>query len=340
MPTIRDVSKRAGVSVATVSRLLNKSGYVSRAAESAVREAMRELNYSPNDVARSLAGKKSHTIALMVPDILNPYFPLIAKSVEREASVLGYNVLLCDSGNDPAKEARYFETLARKKMDGIVLASYSARPAGLAELMRREIPVVAIDNGFESDVPLLALVADNKRGAKTAVRHLAEQGCRKLAHLRGPLGVFSADERFEGFREACEELGMFAPERVVPGEFDFERAREATLALLRRCPDIDGIFAGNDLMAAGTLKALRESGIGVPEKVKVVGFDGLDMPFADAPLTSVRQPIGEMGAQAVRCLADLIDGVPIEKTVRRLNVNLIVRATSVADKEGEYHEQK
>jgi LacI family transcriptional regulator len=337
MPTIRDVSKLAGVSVATVSRLLNKSGYVSQEAEKSILSAMRELDYSPNEVARSLAGKKSHTIALMVPDILNPYFPRIAKSVEREAEARGYNVLLCDSDHDPAKEERYFETLRRKKMDGIILASYSARPSGLKELLERDFPIVSVDNVFEADYPMLAVTADNRGGARLAVRHLAESGCRRIGHLRGPRGVYTADERYEGYKEELLQSGIFEPDLIAQGDYSAEKAYSATLALLDLHPRIDGLFAGNDLMAAGALQALREAGRQVPGDVKVVGFDGLDMPLLAQELSTISQPIDEMGATAVRQLADLIDGKPIERTERRLGVSLIVRGTTgVSSKDSLY----
>jgi len=322
MPTIRDVAKLAGVSAATVSRYLNKSGYVSREAEKAIEAAMKETSFSPNEVARSLAGKKSHTIALMVPDILNPYFPKIAKAVEREAEARGYNVLLCDSGHDPAKEERYFETLLRKKMDGIVLASYNSRPAGLGELLERNVPVVAVDNAFESDLPMLAWVADNRGGAALAYRHLAERGCGTIAHLRGPIGAYTADERFEGYRLEAEIAGGCDPALVVRADYGFERAREATAELLKRRPDVDGLFAGNDLMAYGAMKAIRDTGLRIPEDVKVVGFDGLEwpVPLAVPELTTVVQPADEMGALAVGSLADLIDGLPAERKTRSLGV--------------------
>jgi len=325
--TIKDVSKLSGFSVATVSRVINQSGYVNHATETAIRAAMETLNYKPSEMARTLAGKNSSTIALIVPDILNPFFPELARSVEDAAYELGYTVVLCNSDNDPKKEEAYFRALESKRIDGIIISSYTIRPHQILELQKKAIPVVVIDNQFPS-APIVSYISRNREGAHLAVNHLIEQGCRTIAHICGPMDVHSSRERAMGYEEVCREQGMFNPSLFCQGDFHVEGGYKAALNLFKNRPDVDGIFAGNDLMAVGACKALYELGKSVPGDVKIIGFDGIALTTTVPELSTIAQPISQMGKSAIQSLMKLIQKEEVDCTVNELDVELIVRQST------------
>ncbi|MDQ0086879.1 LacI family transcriptional regulator [Paenibacillus anaericanus] len=327
MPTIRDVSKLAGVSIATVSRVINNSGYVKQETEKTILHAMKVLKYEPDPIARSLAGKSTRMIALVVPDILNPFFPEIAKAVENEASRLGYTLILCNTDNSLEKEESYFRVFEQKRIDGVILASYTF-DASQIKKWQRKMPIVVIDNRFPEHPTIVSIISHNRSGAHLAVNHLIEQGCQKIAHICGPMDVYSAKERYKGYEDICESQEWFTPDLVVQGNFQIKESYQATLQLMNRHQDVDGIFAGNDIMAVGALKGLLELNIGVPSEVKLVGFDGISIPLVVPELTTVSQPIGEMGALAMFRLVDLMNNRPLESNVQVLNVDLMIKDSS------------
>ncbi len=339
MATIRDVCKLAGVSVATVSRVLNNSGYVKEETRDAIVQAMKALHYTPNTMARGLAGKSTSTVALIVPDILNPYFPELARAIEDVANQFGFNVILCNSDHDAGKEAAYIELLRSKKVDGMVIASYTIEPGHILRLIRDRIPVVAIDRIFGND-PILSCICKNKEGARMAVRHLLERGCRKIAHIAGPPSAQSAVDRMLGFEEQCLAEGLFFPSLIQTGHFRVEDGFRAMQSLLQSHPDVDGVFAANDLMAVGALKAIWRSGRRVPEDVKVIGFDDIPLAASMIPeLSSVKQPIYEMGAKAMRSLIEMVKGNPVECSTIQFDVEVMCRETTAASQaRGDQHE--
>lgn len=307
MATIKDVSKLAGVSVATVSRYLNKNGYVSKEAAETIAEVIQKLNYRPNNIARSLAGMKSATIGLMVPDILNPFFPELARSIEDAANGYGYTVMLCNTDNDSEKEQKYMDTLLQKQVDGIIISSYTIKPEHLSGLQKQSIPVVLMDNVFSSD-SVVSLTVENRRGGELAVQHLLAQGCSKIAHICGPLTITSSRERTAGFEDASRGTDWFTPSLIGYSDFTVKGGYSAMKELLALHPDLDGLFASNDLMAAGAMKALQETGRSIPRDVKVVGFDGIGLEMMNPELSTIAQPISELGKIAMDSLVGLIRG--------------------------------
>ncbi|WP_025785750.1 LacI family DNA-binding transcriptional regulator [Sporosarcina sp. D27] len=305
MATIKDVSKLAGVSVATVSRYLNKNGYVSKEAAETIAEVIEKLNYRPNNIARSLAGMKTATIGLMVPDILNPFFPELARSIEDAANEYGYTVMLCNTDNDSAKEQKYIDTLIQKQVDGIIISSYTIKPEHLTGLQKQSIPVVLMDNVFSSD-SIVSLTVENRQGGELAVQHLLEQGCSKIAHICGPLSITSSRDRTAGFERACRGTNWFMPSLIGYSDFTVKGGYTAMMDLLALHPDLDGVFASNDLMAAGALKALQETNHKVPQDVKVIGFDGIGLEMLNPELSTIAQPIFELGKTAMDALIGLI----------------------------------
>ena len=328
MATIRDVARLAGVSVATVSRVINKTDAVNPETAGQVLKAIKQLQYEPNAVARGLAGKKMGLIALILPDILNPFFPALARGVEDVAHKKGLTVILGNSDDLGLKESSYIKVLKKKYVDGFIFASNTIREEDVEALRNERIPIVLLDRGLNTS-SCAVIRSNNREGAKIAVQHLIKQGCQRIAHIYGPQEVITARERLLGYEDVVGGLSGYSPSLMVLGNFDIESGRNAVEQLLARHPDLDGIFAGNDLMAVGALKALHERGIRVPEQVKVCGFDGISLTEITEPeLTTVAQPVYEMGALAARILLDEIEsGIP-ENTLFELDVTLIPRKST------------
>ena len=328
MATMRDVARLAGVSVATVSRVINQKDSVNSDTAGQVLKAIEQLQYEPNAVAQGLAGKKMGIIALILPDILNPFFPALARGVEDVAHKKGLTVILGNSDDQGLKESSYIKVLKKKYVDGFIFASNTIREEDVESLRNAGIPIVLLDRGLNSaSCPVIR--STNREGAKLAVQHLIEQGCQTIAHIYGPQEFITARERLLGYEDVAGGLSGYSPSLMVPGHFDIESGRKAVEQLLARHPDLDGIFAGNDLMAIGALKALREREIRVPEQVKVCGFDGIGLTEITEPeLTTVAQPIYEMGRLAARMLLNEIESGIRENTLIELEVTLIPRKST------------
>lgn len=325
MATIRDVAKLAGVSVATVSRVLNKNGYVNKETEQKVMKAIEQLHYQPNAVARGLAGKQTGTIALILPDISNPFFPEIARGVEDVAQRHGYTVILCNSDDQGHKERSYIEVLKKKYIDGIIFASNTLGEDDLEKMRRNDIPLVVLDRAPNSQ--LCSVVrSQNFEGAKLAVQHLLDTGCKKIAHIYGPQEFVTAKKRMAGYEESVMHFPWYTPSLMVPGHFRVDGGLQAVKELMARHPDVDGIFAGNDLMAIGALKGLHQMGIKVPHDVALIGFDGIGLTQITEPeLSTVAQPIYEMGTLAAKVLIEKIETGLDEDRLYELDVTLVER---------------
>lgn len=321
MSSIKDVAKHAGVSVATVSRVLNDKGYVSGNTREKVEQSIKELNYTPNEIARTLFNKQSKTIGLIVPDIMNPYFPELARAVEDTATKLGYNVILCNSDGNIDKEQRYLDVLLQKYVNGIIISSNTINAAQIEKL---HIPVVSIDREISKGLP--TIVVENKKGAMMATQFLRSKGRTRIAHIRGPHEIVNAEERYEGYKEVVGRESWFQESYIVNGIYDMETSIEVTRELLVAHPEIDGIFAANDIMAIGAMKAAYQLGKKVPEDIAIIGFDGISLSKATIPeLTTIVQPIYELGETATTMLVQIMEQQRIEETYRILDVRLVER---------------
>lgn len=328
MATIRDVAKLAGVSVATVSRVLNQNGYVNPETEQKVSWAIAQLQYEPNAVARGLASKKTGTIALVLPDISNPFFPELSKAVVEVAAKNGFTVILWSTEHQDQQEKSYIQLLKKKYIDGIIFASQTLGKEDIAQMRKNEIPLVVLDRAPTKEHCSI-IRSKNIEGAKLAVQHLLDTGCKKIAHIYGPQDLITAKERLIGYEETVKEFSWFSPTLMVSGYFEIEGGRNAVEELLNRHPDIDGIFAGNDLMAIGAMKTLHRKGIRVPDQVAVCGFDGIALSEITEPeLTTVAQPIYEMGALATDILIQKIEGRLVEEKTYELDVTLLPRRST------------
>ncbi|MCH0571114.1 LacI family DNA-binding transcriptional regulator [Streptomyces sp. MUM 136J] len=338
-PTLEEVAARAGVGRGTVSRVINGSPRVSAATRAAVEAAVAELGYVPNNAARALAANRTDAVALVVPEpetrfFAEPYFSDMLRGVGAELAETRMQLLLIFAGNDRERR-RLAQYLAAHRVDGVLLVSVHADDPLPDLVTQLEIPAV-ISGPRSATETLTSVDSDNYDGARQAVEHLLARGRRRIAHITGRLDVYGAQRRADGYRAALRDAGCEVDERLVEvGDFTEEGGHRAMRALLERCPDLDAVFAGSDVTAAGARRLLREAGRRIPDDVALVGYD--DSAIArhmDPPLTSVRQPIQEMGRRMIDLLlAEIADRRPApthEGEPRRLVLpaELVVRASS------------
>jgi DNA-binding LacI/PurR family transcriptional regulator len=308
-PTISDVARRAGVSTATVSRVI--SGVVGARPQTRERvlAAAETLGYRPSAVARSLKLRTTRTLGLLVTDIQNPYYPEIVRAVEDAALERNLAVLLCNGADDPAREETYLELLVDRRVDGIIIASSGLRERHGAWLARRSVPVVLV-NWAAPDLHLPAILGDNRAGGSLATGHLLSLGHQRIGHLSAPARNAAAAERLGGVLEALTSAG-FEPQAltVVEGDGQVAGGERAARELLERVPDITGIVCYNDLTAIGAVRAIRTAGHEVPADISVVGYDDIALSsWVDPPLTTIAQRTADMGHWAVQRLGELIGG--------------------------------
>jgi LacI family transcriptional regulator len=323
MATIKDVARTAGVSVSTVSRVINNSGYVGTDTRKKVLEAMEHLGFRPSNVARGLVSGKTYTIGLIIPDISNPFFPDIARGVEDEAIENHYNVILCNSDWKVERERMYLSLLQQKWCEGVILVGSRSEETDLMETLR-DIPFVSIDREMTT---AHSVWVDNVIGAYTATKHLYEAGYRRVVHISGPSNARSAMARLEGYTRAVKEFGLHDPE-VIESDYRTKGGFDAmTNILATREPDRpDAVFAGNDLMAIGVLQACEKFGLLVGEEIGVIGFDGIAASGYTSPsLSTVLQPGYEMGRRACQLLLDEIARHSRRPIKEVFNFELIVR---------------
>ncbi|MDQ0184117.1 MULTISPECIES: LacI family DNA-binding transcriptional regulator [Cytobacillus] len=300
--TIKEVAKYANVSVATVSRVINKKGYVQKETQTKVEEAIKALNYRPNNVARSLFKKQSKMIGYIVPDITNPFFPQLVRAVEDVTVAQGYTTFLCNSDDNLEKELMYLNKMAENYIDGVIIVSNHMNESHLANL---QIPVVALDRVFHESIPSVTI--DNYQEARRAVMHLVENGCEKIAHISGPENIINSQLRKKAYQDVM--MALERPVYISEGHYQMKTAQEATFRLLHEQKDIDAIFTGNDVMAVGALKACTKLGINVPKELQIIGFDGIEWTETVSPeITTIAQPIYEMGKKAATMLLNRING--------------------------------
>ncbi|MER2106042.1 MAG: LacI family DNA-binding transcriptional regulator [Solibacillus sp.] len=320
MVNIKDVAKVANLSVGTVSRYLNQNGYVSKRSTERIEQAIRELDYKPSSVARSLSKKQSNMIGLIVPDIKNPYFPELARAVEDTAWQYDYTVVLCNSDEKTEKEHLYIERLTQTYVAGLIVTT-SLLDASIYTSL--QTPIVALDRMIDASIPTVA--TDNKKGAKIGTEHLLMCGAKSLLCIRGPQGLQTADDRLLGFLEVTKDRET----TIVTTTFDFNVAAEAIEQALIASPHIDGIFASSDTLAIAALHIAHKLGKRVPEDLQIVGFDGIALGEMVSPaLTTVSQNLYEMGAAAAEMLIDQIEGKELKQTVLHIDAQLVVRGTT------------
>jgi LacI family transcriptional regulator len=329
-PTLKQVARLARVSIKTVSRVLNSGAYVSDRTRRRVTRAIGQLGYRPNVLARGLVTGRSRSIGLVIADIVNPFFPPLVRAVEDVAAARGYNLILCDTDEDPVREREVISALLERQVDGLILCASRAPRSELVRLARDARHVVLV-NRVISHPAVAAVVVNGAAGARRATTHLLDLGHRRIAYLAGPRRSYSHQNRLRGYRQALEARGLsFDPRLVVGSTVSRAAGREAMAELLRLDQRPTAVFAFDDLMAIGALEELRAAGLHVPDDVAVVGFDDIELAaFVDPALTTVAQPKAEMGRLAANRLLDLIEGTAngTPRKIITLTPELIVRAS-------------
>lgn len=316
--TIRDVAQAAGVSPATVSRVFNGKVEVATELRDRVMSAVKELNYRPNGLARSLRTRATMVLGVVISDVTNPFFTAMVRGVEDAAQAAGYSVVLANSDEDVDKERQYLQVAAADQMAGVVLSPASSKRTDIEVLEQYGIPLVTIDrqvSGAEVDT----VIIDNHAAAREATAHLAAQGCRHIAFISGPAVTTTGQRRRAGYRAALEDAGLEVDKDLIKrSDFRVEGGYRSAVELLDGSTKPDGLLVSNNLMALGALQALRERGVRMPDDLAFASFDGFGWEGILQPsLTIVEQPTYEIGRRAAELLlARLADrDRPVEKVV-------------------------
>lgn len=333
-PTLRDVADAAGVHPATASRALNPAtrGLVNADTARRVIKVAESLGYRPNPIARGLKTAKSGTVGVVIPDLTNPLFPPIVRGIEDVLEPAGYSGLIVNTDNDPKRERQQVESLRSRQVEGLIVATAMLDHPLLDQLSREGVLMVMVNRRPEGvDVP--SITPDDATGVELAVRHLADLGHRRIAHLAGPVTTSTGLVRARAFRSTVRDLGLDDdPGLVATCEYWSEEAGAAALrALLDRDTSFTAVVAGNDLIALGCYDVFAERGLECPGDISVVGFN--DMPFLDKlrpPLTTIGIPHQQIGAEAARLLLDAIADHSRPTRSVLLPLHLVVRGSTAA----------
>ena len=331
MITIKDVARHAQVSVTTVSHVINATRFVSAGSRERVLHAVATLNYVPSALARSLKNNRTHTVGMMIPNSSNPYFAEIIRGIEDTCFDAGFNVILCNSDDDPRKQGQYIRVLAEKQVDGLIVLSSGGDDELGAHLRNANMPQVLVDREVEHLSADLVEV-NHESGGYLATRHLLELGHRRIGCITGPLQLSSALQRLQGHHRALAEAGVDADRGgLVEADFTSGGGFTAMQRLLALTTPPSAVFACNDLMAIGALCAASSAGLRVPQDLSVIGFDDIALAaYSSPPLTTVAQPKHQMGELAARLLLQRIaePGRPHQREI--LQPQLCVRSSTAA----------
>lgn len=328
MTTIYDVAEVAGVSISTVSHVLNRTRPVREETRARVLAAMQSLEYRPSSLARAMVRQKTRTIGLIVPDNVNPFFAELARGIENYGFDAGYNVMLCNSDQSAEKEVAYLDMLISKRVDGVIYITSDVAEERLAPLRSQMIPVVTCDRDYPG---IHAVMVQNYQGGYTAAQHLIDLGHRRIACISGTFSTSHSQDRVFGYRDALVENGLaYDPALVLIGDWSLASGKSAAFHFMRLPQPPTAIFACNDIMAIGAVSGLRTLGLIVPDDVSVVGFDGISVCAYLVPgLTTVATPIRELGETMCQMLVDTIGGALDGTVLRRtLSGKLIVREST------------
>ncbi|ATG72562.1 transcriptional regulator [Zobellella denitrificans] len=327
MATIKDVAAQAGVSISTVSHVLNRTRKVSEAARTRVEQAVRELNYAPNSVARSLKVNNTRTIGMLVTTSAHPFFAEVVQAVEDLCFELGYSLILCNTENQPERQLMHLRMLLEKRVDGLLVICTDTPPS-LTELLQQHpsLPLVMLDWSRDND--FADIIHDNADiGGYLAAKYLIEQGHRDFACITGHLHKGTSRLRLEGFTRALAEAGLeLPPEQIIEGDFESESGYRAIQQLLRQGSSATAVFAFCDTMAFGAICAITQAGLRVPQDISVIGYDDVNMArFTSPPLTTISHPKRTLGRWALELLLKRIKEKDHRPEQLELQPRLVVR---------------
>jgi len=329
MATIYEVSKLAGVSLATVSRVINNSGKVTPATRQKVQAAMLELGYRPNSIAQSLASNRSNSIGILVPELHGPFFGNMLSSIESELRTYGKHVIITAGHSHEEREREAIGFLSSWQCDALILHVYAVENNYLMDLIDESVSFVLIGRHIP-EMASRCITIDNEKGEYLATRSLIELGHSELAYIAGPLWKSDGQARMAGYKRALAEHGLtFDEKRVAEGTYEEATGQQAMRTLLERQIPFTGLVCGNDEMAAGAIAVARENGMVLPDDLSVIGFDNVFFTrYMHPPLSTVNYPIAEMGRMAARCVLRDVYGVEGLDIRNRFEPELISRAST------------
>ncbi|MDN6362789.1 MAG: LacI family DNA-binding transcriptional regulator [Tetragenococcus koreensis] len=317
--TIKDVAEKAGVSVTTVSRVLNDRGYISAKTRKKVMTTMEELNYTPNEMARSFLSNKTRFIALIVPTTENPFFGELTFHIEKELAQKGYNLFICNSLNDVDNEKKYLRLLQEKRVDGVIVGSHNIN---INEYEYFENKIVSIERELTAHIPIIQ--SDNYLGGKLAAQELVDKGCKRILCIRGDQHIKTpANDRATAYKDVMEENGLNYSFKEVPFQLQ-DQEKEALIDQIFAGEVVyDGIFAGDDIIAKMCINSAIAHGKSVPEELKVIGFDGTKIVRQLNPeLSTIIQPIEKLAQKSVKILLAVLNEEKVNQ-VTKLSVKLL-----------------
>jgi LacI family transcriptional regulator len=330
--TINDVAKQAGVSKSTVSHVINQTRFVEATTKEKVIQAIDELGYRPSGIARSLVSRRTKTAGLLISDVSNPYYPDVILGVEEVALAHGYSIFLCNTGYDLDRGMKYIQSLIDKSVDGVLFMSSSMSLEMVLEVTKNQIQAVVLDWGAQPVKEIATTITiDFTQGIRQAIRHLVELGHKNIAHISGPLDLWTSQIRRDVFLNALAEFGLDSHQAlVVEGNLQIDGGRRALERTLNHEPRPTAIFAANDLTALGIIWAARNYGLKLPEQLSVVGLDDIDLASKVIPqLTTVMLPRNEIGKLAMSMLLESIESPDgVEKRKLEVGTNLVIRQST------------
>ncbi len=332
--TLNDIAELAGVSVSTVSRVLNNKAAeyrISPDTEEVILDAAQKLKYRPNQIARGLRLKRTNTLGVIAPDVSNPFFAYIIKRVQNVAHNLGYSILVCNTDENLDQEIEHVNMLYRNRVDGLIAMPVGQDFRHYFEWVDKGRPVVLLDRCFDG-VDTNKVMVDNYTGSFDAVKHILSYGHRRIAFIQGLPGTYTNSERLRGYRQALSDHGVDSDnDLIVGGDFREENGYLETKLLLTMPDRPTAIFATSDLITLGALKAIYEEGLCIPHDVSLVMFDDFDFaPYLKCPITAVRQPKELMGEMAVKLLVDELKGESKGGKRVVLKTQLVIRESVAA----------
>lgn len=329
--TIKDIANIAGVSTATVSKIINKKdSNISDATRNKVQKIIEEHFYVPNRVASSMVTKRTKTLGLVIPNIANPFFPELARGAEDMANSEGYTMILCNTDDNEEKEEMYISMLQEKMVDGIIFTSSSRRTKVSDSLTHLNVPIITVDREIKDLKVSGKIMVDNKQGAYDAVSYMIKRGYRRIIHLTGPMTSKPTQDRIEGYKSALQDNDIsFSEEMIFPGDYSSDWGYKAVREALAAVKNFDGVFCGNDLIAIGAVKSLKSLQFIIPEEIGVVGFDDIYMAkMVDPELTTVKQPNYQMGYKSAEMLIRMVEKREVIEKEYILKTKLIIREST------------
>lgn len=336
MVSIKDVARQAGVSVSTVSHVINQTRFVAPDTRANVERAIAALGYQPSSLARALKMKRTHTIGMLVTNSTNPFFAEVVHGVEEGCYRNNFSLILCNSGDEPERQEAYLVTLVQKRIDALLVMTTNNDPVFYRKLdALKDLPKVILDS--EPGLDVCTIGDDSVLGGRMAAEFLISQGFENIGCLTGPEGHPRSRDRYRGYRSAMQAAGLaINPDWIQPGELNALGGYQAMGRIMQGRTRPDALFAFNDLMAMGAYRSIMEHGLAIPGDISVIGYDDLEIAgYVMPPLTTVRQPSFDLGLKAAEVLIEHLENKTYMPSVIQLNPELIIRESVGSHQPGE-----